>query len=258
MPSWDADQYLRFEAERTRPCAELVARLALEPRSAVDLGCGPGNSTAAIAVRWPNVQLLGVDSSKAMLETARRSALSASWEESDIRAWAEQKGGVRFDLVFSNAAFQWLPDHAGLLQALMERVAPKGALAFQIPMNQAAPAHEGARRVAASPAWKGHFPKPVREWAVLAPEAYFDLMAPRAARVDLWTTEYWQVMESVSAIVEWYRGTGLRPFLDALPEALRPKFEADYAALLAEAFPVRPSGKVLFPFQRLFVIAYKA
>ena len=257
MPSWDADQYLRFEAERTRPCAELAQRIALEPKHVIDLGCGPGNSTTVLAKRWPGAALNGLDSSPAMIEAARKSTVRAQWLAGDIASWPHL-GGEAFDLVFSNAALQWLPDHHGLLPALMGKVAEGGALAFQVPMNTEAPAHVAARRLAATPAWQAHFPKPVREWSVLSPEAYFDILAPRAGRIDLWTTEYWQVMESQAAVLEWYRGTGLRPYLDALPDpTLRSKFEADYLREIAPAFPVRPSGKVLFPFLRLFLIAYR-
>ena len=257
MPSWDAEQYLRFEAERTRPCAELAQRIALEPARVIDLGCGPGNSTGALAKRWPKATLTGLDASPAMIEAARKSMVRAEWISADIGAWARAPG-EGFDLVFSNAALHWLADHQGLMPVLMRKVAQGGAFAFQVPMNVGAPAHVAARELAASLAWRAQFPVPVREWSVLAPEAYFDLLAPHAKRVDLWTTQYFQVMENVSAILEWYRGSGLRPYLDALPTApLRARFEADYTALLAKAFPVRPSGQVLFPFERLFAIAYR-
>ena len=256
MPSWDADQYLRFEAERRRPCAELAARIAITPKRIVDLGCGPGNSTAVLAKRWPDAALAGVDSSLAMIEAARKSGLRAQWSIGGIENWAGEPG-MAADLVFSNAALHWVADHGTLLPALLKRVRPSGALAFQLPINADSPAHTAARDLAASPAWQAHFPKPVRTWSVLEPEAYFDILAPHAARVDLWTTEYWQVMPDQDAVIEWYKGTGLRPYLDALPESLRARFLADYRAAIAPAFPVRPSGKVLFPFKRLFSVAYK-
>ena len=256
MPSWDADQYLRFEAERTRPCAELAARVAITPKRIVDLGCGPGNSTAVLAQRWPDAALAGMDSSPAMIEAARKTDLQVQWSIGEIEAWSMDPG-MAADLVFSNAALHWVADHPRLLPALLKRVSAGGALAFQMPFNADSPAHTGARDLAASPDWRAHFPKPVRTWSVLEPAAYFDILAPHAARVDIWTTEYWQVMPDLQAVIEWYKGTGLRPYLDALPETLRPRFLADYRAAIAPAFPVRPSGKVLFPFKRLFSVAYK-
>jgi trans-aconitate 2-methyltransferase len=256
MPSWNPDQYLKFAAERTRPCRELAARIDGTPRRIADLGCGPGNSTSVLAARFPGAALSGIDSSPAMIEAARKSGLNAHWTIGDIAAWAGA-AGAPVDLVFSNAAFQWVADHAALLPALMGRLTEGGALAFQVPANPDAPAHEAARRLAGSARWKTCFPMPVREWAVLAPEATYDILAPHAARIDLWLTDYIQVMESAAAIVEWYKGTGLRPYLDALPEDAQPAFLSDYEAAITAAYPARPDGKVLFPFRRLFCIAYR-
>ncbi len=256
MPSWNPDRYLQFAEERTRPCRELAARIQGTPRRIVDLGCGPGNSTAVLAERFAGAALSGVDSSPDMIGKARTRGVAASWAIGDIAEWAFAKGEP-FDLVFSNAAFHWVPDHARLLPALMRRVAEGGVLAFQVPANPDAPAHEAARDLVASSRWRAHFEKPVREWAVLGSEAYYDILAPHAARIDLWLTDYTQVMPGAAAIVDWSRGTGLRPYLDALPEADQTAFLADYEALIAGAYPARPDGKVLFPFRRLFCVAYR-
>src|SRR5262249_37352599 len=162
--------------------------------------------------------------------------------------------GERPDVVFSNAALQWVPDHAALFPRLLEQVASGGALASQVPANLHAPAHRLMRELAASTEWRGEFPAGgVREWHVQEPGFYFDALAPHAALVDLWGTDYIQVMPSAEAIVDWYRGTGLRPFLDALAtEADRQQFSADYLAAIREAYPSQQNGQVLFPFRRLF------
>jgi trans-aconitate 2-methyltransferase len=163
-----------------------------------------------------------------------------------------------YDVVFSNAALQWVPDHARVLPRLLEQVAEGGALAMQVPTNLHAPAHALMRGLGASAAWRGYFRGLVREWHVESAEMYYDILAPLAGRVDLWTTEYQHVMEGPEALVEWYRGTGLRPWLDALPdEETRKRFEADYLAAIRPAYPRRVDGLLLFPFGRLFLVAYR-
>jgi len=214
MPTWNPEQYLKFDDERTRPCRDLVARIALDhPRRIVDLGCGPGNSTAVLAQRWPDAILTGVDRSAEMICAARHKSPHLQWEESDISTWTACEP---FDLVFSNAALQWVPDHHLTVPRLFGMVGPGGALAWQVPANLDAPAHHLMRELAASPPWRGHFGETVREWFVHPPHFYYDLLAPWAAHVDLWMTEYFHIVESPAAIVEWYQGTGLRPFLDRL------------------------------------------
>jgi trans-aconitate 2-methyltransferase len=256
VPTWNADQYLRFADERTRPCRDLAAAVALAaPRRIVDLGCGPGNSTAVLAARWPAAEIVGLDSSDAMIAAARRDAPERTWILGDIASWT----GDPFDLVFSNAALQWVPDHARVYPRLLAQVAPGGALAVQMPCNFDASAHEAMRAIAARPEWRHHFSGGVREWHVHPAPFYYDVLAPHASRVDLWETEYFHVMPGPAAIVEWYKGTGLRPFLDPLPdEAARQRFLADYLDAVTTAYPSQSDGRVVFPFRRLFVIAYRA
>lgn len=256
MPSWNSDQYLKFAAERTQPAVDLAARIALDvPRRAIDLGCGPGNSTSVLARRWPAAELTGLDSSAAMLATARKDFPAWTWLEADIATWCASES---FDVVFTNAALQWVPDHARTFPHLLAQVAPGGAFAVQMPANFDAPPHRVMRELGASAAWRGHFASPPREWHVHPPEFYYDALAPHASRVDLWTTDYLHVLADLDGIVEWYKGTGLRPWLDALPDAdTRTRFLADYRAALAPHFPPRADGRVLFPFRRLFGIAYR-
>jgi len=256
MPSWDSTEYLRFSSERTQPAIDLVARIGLAaPRRIVDLGCGPGNSTVVLARRWPAAALVGLDSSSSMIAAAQKAYPAQTWLAADIATWTAP---APFDLVFSNAALQWVPDHARLIPQLFAQVAAGGAFAFQVPANFEAPPHRLMREVGASPAWRAHFQPPPREWHAHAPEFYYDLLAPLASRVELWTTDYVHILDGVDGIVGWYRGTGLRPWLDALPDdSTREHFLADYRSALAPYFPPQPDGKVLFPFKRLFVVAYR-
>lgn len=256
MPTWNAPQYLRFADERTRPCRDLAAAISLAaPRRIIDLGCGPGNSTAVLAARWPDAEISGLDSSEAMIAAARREAPERTWVVGDIASWT---AGVPVDLAFANAAFQWVPDHNSVYPHLISQLAPGGALAAQVPCNLGAPAHEAMREVAARPAWRRYFPTPVREWHVHPAAFYYNLLAPLTARLDIWETSYLHVLPGPAAIVEWYKGSGLRPFLDGLAEeAERQRFLDEYLEAVTAAYPARRDGRVLFPFQRLFVIAYR-
>jgi trans-aconitate 2-methyltransferase len=256
MTSWDSEQYLRFAEERTRPCRDLSARVILGgARSIVDLGCGPGNSASVLRERWPRAELTGVDSAPDMLARARRDLPDLRWEEGDIGSW---QPGRTYDLVFSNAALHWVPDHAALLPRLLTSVAEGGALAFQMPANLDAPAHRLMRELAATPRFRGAFTAPVREWHTEEIADYYDILSPHVSRLDLWVTEYQHVLAGPAAITEWYKGTGLRPFLDALPgEAEQGAFLSEYTALVAAAFPAQRDGRVIFPFRRIFAVAYR-
>jgi trans-aconitate 2-methyltransferase len=265
MPSWNSEQYLKFEAERTRPCQDLVARIPLvTAHRIVDLGCGPGNSTRVLAERWPGAELWGLDSSPEMIASAmseaakidatRQGGVRGTFELADLRTWQPERR--RYDLLFSNAALQWVPDHGTVLPRLWEGLAAGGWLAMQVPYNLNAPAHRAARELAGSGTWKGKFPAGgVREWHVPEREFYYDLLAPRGAELDLWQTTYLHVLPDHAAIVEWYRGTGLRPYLDRLSAEDQRGFLADYGREIARAYPQQIDGRVILPFERLFVLA---
>jgi trans-aconitate 2-methyltransferase len=253
MVTWDADQYLRFHDERTRACVDLVARVGLaQPARIVDLGCGPGNSTAVLRHRWPGARVTGVDSSGEMLARARADHPEGEWVGADLRDWAPEKP---FDLVFSNATLHWLPDHARLLPRLMGYVAPGGQLAVQMPANFEAPTHRLMAAVAAKAPWAERLAGKDRVLGVHRPGDYYDWLSPHATRVEVWTTTYHHVLPDASGIVEWVRGTGLRPYLEPLSAGEQEQFLARYGAEIAEAYPPQRDGRVLLPFQRLFVIA---
>jgi len=249
MPEWDSAQYLKFHDERTQPCRDLAARIAMDaPAGIIDLGCGPGNSTEVIAARFPETAITGFDSSTDMIATARERHPGWRWITGDIAHFAE--GNDRYDLVFSNAALQWVPDHERILPLLLQRA---GVLAVQMPGNWAAPAHGVMREVAK----RFGMLESVREWYTHDENFYYDVLAPHCRQLDLWTTEYIHVMPDAAAIVEWYRGTGLRPFLQALPDGpTRDQFIAQYQEAIRAEYPPRPNGQLLFPFRRLFLVAY--
>jgi trans-aconitate 2-methyltransferase len=251
--AWDPRTYLNFGAERTRPAAELLARIALDaPARVVDLGCGPGNSTALLAARWPQADLEGVDSSPEMLEEAKQSGVNAHWSEADIAQWNPP---ATYDVIFSNATFQWIPDHKTLLPRLMSHVAEAGAFAFQVPRNFDEPCHTLIHDVARTGPWADKL-KGVRDWwNVLAPEVYFGILETVASAVDIWETTYVQVLDGEDAVYRWMSGTGLRPFANALEGQQRDAFLDEYRRRVAAAYPQRKSGKTLYPFQRLFCVA---
>jgi trans-aconitate 2-methyltransferase len=257
MSAWNPRQYLRFADERGRPCRDLAGHLDLpHARRIVDLGCGPGNSTAVLAARWPEAEIIGLDSSPEMLATAHQAVPAIRWIAADITRWAAE-GPARFDIVFSNAALQWVPDHGALFPALLARVAPGGALAVQVPVRSDAPSQRLIRELAASAAWCGRFTAKPADWYSHPPGFYYDALVPRAARVEMWETDYLHVLDGPEEILEWHRGSGLRPFLRVLPsEKDRERFIADYLAALKPAYPRQVDGRVLFPFRRLFLIAY--
>ena len=249
---WDPKTYLAFADERTRPAAELLARVPVEaPERVVDLGCGPGNSTALLADRWPDAHIEGIDSSPEMIRQARESGVKAEWSVADIADWT---ASAPYDVVYSNAALHWVGDQASLLPRLMRSVRPGGALAFQVPLNFDMPSHALMREVAGEGSWAAKL-RDVRNIVLMSAEQSFDILEPYAKALDIWETEYLQVMEGPDAVYRWVSGTGLRPFVQALDGAERDGFVEAYKARLNAAYPMRDSGKTLFPFRRLFVVA---
>ncbi len=259
MPTWNPEQYLKFAEQRTQPCRDLAARIDVwRPLRIVDLGCGPGNSAEVIARRWPDAAITGLDNSASMIEKAREVRPECEWRLGGIAEWAAESK-ERFDLVFSNAALQWVGDHAALFPRLFEHVETGGALAVQAPGNYDAPPQRLMRDLAASSGWRRWFSdRQAATWHTHDLDFYYDVLAPHAARLDLWATEYWHVLPDAAAIVEFYKGTGLRPYLDVIGEAAeRERFLAEYLDALLPEFPQRTDGAVLFPFRRIFIVAYR-
>ncbi|HEV3036988.1 MAG TPA: trans-aconitate 2-methyltransferase [Candidatus Angelobacter sp.] len=257
MPAWDAGLYLRFADERARPAADLISRIDLnDPVHIVDIGCGPGNSTNMLHQRWPQATMTGVDNSAEMLAQASSAYPGWSWIQADAATWTS---GQQFDLVFSNAALHWVPNHARLFPRLFDMVAPGGAFAIQMPSNFNAPSHRVMAEVAQEPLWRNALQNASAGIGVESLSFYYDLLHPLASSLDLWETEYLHILDGPEAILEWIRGTGMRPYLQALEnDQLKKQFQSLCLERLREAYPRRPSGKVLFPFRRIFVIAYRS
>jgi trans-aconitate 2-methyltransferase len=254
--SWHPERYLAFDDYRTRPAADLLARVPLRaPERVVDLGCGPGNSTALLALRWPQADVLGVDSAPAMLGKAREGGIPARWLEADIASWTPE---VPVDLLFSNAALQWLADHQTLLPRLLGDLRPGGVLAIQMPRNFQAASHVTLRELAAEKPWAARLAGVLRAEPVASPASYHDLLAPLSTSLEIWQTEYLQVLEGEDPVLRWTEATALRPVLQTLDEIEGAAFKHAYAARLREVYPRRPDGTTLFPFLRLFIVATKA
>jgi trans-aconitate 2-methyltransferase len=254
--SWHPERYLAFDDHRTRPAADLLARVPLRaPERVVDLGCGPGNSTALLALRWPQAAVVGVDNAATMLAKARESGIAAQWLEADVATWTPD---APVDLIFSNAALQWLPGHQTLLPRLLRHLRPGGVLAVQMPRNFQAASHVMLREVAAQQPWAPRLAGVLRTEPVASPEWYHDLLAPQAAALEIWQTEYLQVLEGEDPVLRWTEATALRPVLQALDEVESAAFRQAYAVRLREAYPRRPDGTTLFPFLRLFIVATRA
>jgi trans-aconitate 2-methyltransferase len=225
-------------------------RLA-SPKRVIDLGCGPGNSTALLTARWPDAQIEGLESSPEMLAKAKASDARVTWTLGEVEYWSPT---TPYDLVFSNATLHWIPDHRALLPRLMSHVADGGALAFQVPRNFDAPSHVLMREVANAGPWATKLAN-ARQVNVLSPDAYFDILAPLARSIDVWETTYLHVLEGDDPVLTWVSGTGLRPFVQPLEPEEREQFLMEYRARLRKAYPRRADGKTLLPFQRLFVVA---
>ena len=250
---WSAGQYGRFEAERTRPAADLLARVATERVArAVDLGCGPGNSTELLAARFPGARVTGIDTSEDMLAAARARLPGVEFRREDIAAWRPE---APVDVIFANAALQWVPGHATLFPALLAALAPGGALAVQVPDNLDEPIHREMRALAADGPWAGRLAEVAAERERHAPAWYHALLAGHGARaIDIWRTTYFHPLRGAGAVVEWVKGTALRPLLARLlPEETEP-FLDRYRTAIAAAYPEQ-GGIVLLPFPRLFIVA---
>jgi len=252
MPhSWDPDRYLTYADERGRPFVELLARVGAEgPRTVVDLGCGPGNLTALLSERWPDAEVVGLDSSPEMIAKARAADGPITFDVVDLRDW---RPAAPVDVLVSNATLQWVPGHLELLPRLVESVAPCGWLAIQVPGNFDEPSHTIRAELAAEAPYAEH----TRDVAVPSshdPADYLEVLAGLGCAVDAWETTYLHVLTGEDPVFTWVSGTGARPTLQALPPDLRDDFEAELKRRLAAAYPQREHGVVL-PFRRIFAVA---
>lgn len=255
---WDPAQYQRFGDERSRPFFELTGRIGAEaPRVVADLGCGPGTLTAALARRWPGAVVRGIDSSPEMIEAARSrpggDGERLSFALGDVRDW-QPDGDV--DVIVSNAVLQWVPDHLSVLGRWAGFLRPGGWLAFQVPGNFDQPSHRELRALAATDRWRPLLAGVQLNRQAAEPAEYADRLARAGFAVDAWETTYLHVLPGDDPVVDWYKGTGLRPVITALPPGLAEEFLAGFRARMGEAYPAAPYG-TLFPFRRVFVVAVR-
>jgi trans-aconitate 2-methyltransferase len=252
---WDPDRYLAYADERGRPFLDLVGRVGgAAPAEVVDLGCGPGNLTGLLAERWPDAHVVGVDSSPEMVERATELGQRVDYVVADLREWAPERP---VDVLVSNATLQWVPGHLDLLPSLVAMVRPGGWFAFQVPANFDQPSHSVRAELAAEPPYAEHtvgLPVPTSH----DPAVYYDALAALGAGVEVWETTYTHVLRGPDPVFAWASGTGARPTLQALPDDLRARFEAEFKRRLARAYPVRADGTVLLPFRRVFAVAQVA
>lgn len=260
---WNPAQYLKFTDHRLRPAMELLAGVSLAtPGVIYDLGCGSGHITRLMAQRWPDATVTGVDNSGEMIAKAGAEPSSVHWQQADISTWSPPQA---VDLIYSNATLQWLADHDRLFPRLLQMLAPGGCLAVQMPLSWGMPSHLLMRETLADggPGGSGLGSAELRQamgrkWVEDAP-VYYDLLVGGGASLDIWETEYLQVLpvgaEGTHPVVEWVKGTGLRPILHSLDDPARARFLAEYARRVAAHYPIRPDGHVLYPFRRLFIVA---
>jgi trans-aconitate 2-methyltransferase len=256
MADWNAEQYLKFEDERTRPSRDLLAQIPIvDARKVVDIGCGPGNSTELLVKRWPQAAVIGIDTSADMLRQARERLPAQTFIEANIAHWAPPE---KTDVLFANAMFQWVPGHLKQLQRLLSALPRGGVLAVQIPDNLDQPTHALMREVAHLEPWRQTLAESARvRDPILTPGGYYDALGPLCTRLEIWHTIYNHVLADAPAIVEWVKGTGLRPFVEPLEPPERKQYLAEYTARVAAAYPPQADGKVLLRFPRLFIVAVR-
>jgi trans-aconitate 2-methyltransferase len=251
MSDWNPSNYLKFKNERTQPAIDLVQRIPINnPQFIIDLGCGPGNSTRILAERWPKANIVAIDSSPEMINKARSENDTISWKTADIDQYSDT---CRYDIVFSNAALQWIMNHGELIPRLFKMTNTHGILAAQVPLNCDSPLHQAVICVSHSKRWSDFASKCNNLLNYQSASYYYDILSKLSAEFYIWETTYMHVMENHNSLIEWYRTTGMRPYLDALPDdTSRAQFEHDVLTICQNDYSLQKDGKLLFPFRRLF------
>jgi trans-aconitate 2-methyltransferase len=256
MNKWDPDSYLKYKEERTQPSYDLVARIEIaNPANIIDIGCGPGNSTRALRERWPNARILGLDSSQDMIEKARNAFSQEDWILADATEW---KTDEKYDIVFSNAALQWIPNHDILIPKLFDLVNNQGALAVQVPANNHSPLHKAVLRVSKREEWRESTNGCDSMLTYRNAGFYYDQLSAISVRINIWQTTYYHIMVSHQDLIDWYASTGMRPYLERFKkESERYSFREQVLEECTPHYPKQEDGKILFPFNRIFFVAYK-
>ncbi|MBG1231125.1 trans-aconitate 2-methyltransferase [Aestuariivirga litoralis] len=254
MPSWNPAQYLKFADERTRAARDLLAQVPLkDPALVYDLGCGPGNSTELLVEAYPAARIVGMDSSPDMLAQARKALPQVTFEQGDLAAW---QPSAQADLLYSNATFQWVPDHVGVLQRLLSRMKPGAVLAVQMPDNRREPSHVAMEQASEGRPYAAKLAGKARG-DIPTPAQYYAALKPACEKLDIFHIIYNFPLAGAAAVVEWVKGTGLRPFVEALTAEEQADYLSRYQRLIAMHYPEQEDGKVLLRFPRIFMVAQK-
>jgi trans-aconitate 2-methyltransferase len=254
VTTWEPQTYLRYADIRFRAGLDLIARIPkLDYSTICDLGCGTGHLTRILADSFPGSRVTGIDSSAEMLAEARREFPGLNWQQADIKSWHPFTPP---ELIYTNAALHWLADHRNLVSSLFSKLRPGGVLAMQVPRHFESPSHLGLKELVMQSEWRAKL-EPLLLEPVPAAEMYWRWLSPHARNLDVWETIYLQVLDGKDPVVNFMRGTALRPFLSALPEPEAAKFIEAFAERMAAAYPAQANGQTLFPFRRLFVVAQR-
>lgn len=254
--AWSASQYTKFENERNRPITDLLSHISLHGvNKAIDIGCGPGNSTQLLQAKFPAATVSGIDSSADMIAAAKERMPDVAFDVADITQWNDNEF---YDLIFANAVLQWVPDHVSLFPKFISKLNKGGTLAVQMPDNFEEPTHRLMREIAAEGLWKDKLLKASKRVAREGAEWYYTNLKDKVTTLDIWRTTYFHPLQGgAKAIVEWLKGTGLRPYLNALNDSEQLQFINKYEEELSKAYHIFDDGTVLLPFPRLFIIAVR-
>ncbi len=256
MGNWNPEQYLKYKSERTQPSIDLVSRIKIEnPKNIIDIGCGPGNSTQILHQRWPSAEIVGLDHSEEMIKKAREDYPEQKWLAADVSSF---KSNIFYDIVFSNAVLHWIPHHEILVPNLFKLVRNRGAMAVQVPANHESPLHKALLSVSSGEKWH-RYTKGCEKMLHHHPaEYYYQLLTPIASKIELWETTYYHILPSHQGLIEWGKGTAMKPYLDRLPDdSKKNRFEKEVLAGCKKAYKRQKDGSIVFRFNRLFFIAYR-
>ena len=255
MSQWNSEQYLKFKNQRTQPAIDLAKRITIEqPKNILDIGCGPGNSTFVLKKMFPQAYILGVDNSEDMINKAKETYPNINFQLCDVTTDIDKMD--TYDVIFSNACLQWIPNHKDVIPMLFKKLNKNGILAVQIPMNEQEALFRIMNDVLSEPQWNFSSMN-IETNKTLLPEEYFDILSSCTENFDIWETTYYHNMPSVEAMVEWVKGTRLRPYLNALDENSAEKLEAEIIKRAAVAYHTQKNGEMIFKFRRFFFVANK-
>lgn len=253
MGDWNSNQYTKFENERTQPSVDLIHRINITPESVLDIGCGPGNSTHQLHEYFPAADIVGIDSSDNMLDKAKISYPELKFQKCVIPDQLDQIGS--FDLIFSNACLHWISDHKSLLPKLMDKLNHGGMLAVQMPLVQNAMFYKALDKLVSNDRWKKL--SSIKNFHNLSPDETYDILSGVSKKVTMWDTTYYHIVPSYNSVIDWYKGSGLRPYLEALSQKEEAEFISELLEMIKKEFPVQADGSVILKMPRLFFTAVK-